>query len=708
MKNTGTYRMAGGSGSHLIILLILVVLAYSNTFNASWHLDDITNILDNTNVHVSNMSIEDWSRSIRPPFTDPTNPESGRYRPVAMLTFAFNWYLEGSDVFGYHLVNIGIHCVNSCLLFLVSLSLLHTPNMIGRYQGSEYFIAIVATALWALHPIQTQAVTYIVQRMASLATLFYLGGILFFLKARRTQTGVKKGYFFGFCLLSFMLAVGSKQNAATLPVACLLIEVIFITNPEIWKQDKAKWMRAGTLAGLAVLFGLLLLFWQTNSISTIMDGYRIRPFTMGERLLTEFRVLVFYLYQIFYPVPGQFSILHDLTLSKSLFDPWTTSAAVVMIGVLFITAFYTVRRQTLVCFAILFYFLGHSIESTIFPLELVFEHRNYLPSLFLFLPVASGLKLLIDKYQGKNRILYFILLSFVFMLTACLGIGSYTRNSVWATEKSLWQDAMEKAPSLARPYQNVALVLERENRLDSALNLYRKALDLKDPDPMLSRFISLGNMGNIYKKRKDYEKAVHYLTEAARVEKGPYAHRVQYNLVLCLMNSHKEEEALERLESLLAWQKDNSRFLTTKGFLLIRQGKMDLALHHLRIALKQNPYDKDTLISLAMALSAKGFHERAEWFLQTARIRNPENLVIYLALLQNAIEMQDINRINNYMFQTTELFRMNEIKLFFIEHAKGYNYINEALVPVEDQIILPYLVDFIKERALKLGASVTK
>ena len=202
----------------------------------------------------------------------------------------------------------------------------------------------------------------------------------------------EKGVFFGFCFLSFMLAVGSKQNTATLPLACLLIEVVFITNPEIWKQDKAQWMRIGTLAGLAVLLGLLLLFWQTNPISTIMDGYRIRPFTMGERLLTEFRVLVFYLYQIFYPVPGQFSILHDITLSTSLFDPWTTSAAVVMIGVLFITAFYTVRRHPLVCFAILFYFLGHSIESTILPLELVFEHRNYLPSLFMFLPVASGLK----------------------------------------------------------------------------------------------------------------------------------------------------------------------------------------------------------------------------------------------------------------------------------------------------------------------------
>ncbi len=706
MKNAGSYHTAGNLGGHLLILFVLILLAYSNTFHASWHLDDITNIVDNKNVHVSTLSLDNWINSIRPPFTDPSNPKpglSGIYRPVAMLTFAFNWYLGGANVFGYHLVNIGIHCVNSGLLFLVILSLLRTPNVIDRYRGSEYFIALVATALWALHPIQTQTVTYIVQRMAGLAALFYLGGILSFLKARSAQTGVKKGYFFGFCFLSFMLAVGSKQNAATLPLACLLIEVIFIMNPEIWKQDKAKWMRVGTLVGLAVLLGLLLFFWQTNPISTIMDGYRIRPFTMGERLLTEFRVLVFYLYQLFYPVPGQFSILHDITLSTSLFDPWTTSAAVVMIGVLFITAFYTVRRQTLVCFAILFYFLGHSIESTILPLELVFEHRNYLPSLFMFLPVASGLKLLIDKYQRKNRILYFILLSFVFILTACLGIGSYTRNSVWATEKSLWQDAMEKAPSLARPYQNVALALERENRLDDALNLYRKALDLKDPDPMLSRFISLSNMGNIYKKRNDIEIAVQYLTAASTIETGPYILRTRYNLALCLLNSHKEKEALQQIEFLLARQKNNPRFLAIKGFLVFRQGKPDLALHHLQMGLKQNPYDKDTLINLAMVLSSKGFYERAEWFLNIARKRYSDNIVIYLALLQNALQSQNTLRSNEYLYEITKRFQIGHIESFFTKHANGYHYIDNTLVPVNDRILISSLVEFINQKAEKMG-----
>ncbi len=711
MSKTVTSSIEPEVAGHLILLFFLIILAYANTFHAAWHLDDITNILDNQNVHVSTLSLDDWSKSIHSPFADFSNPKTGLaglYRPVAMLTFAFNWYLGGADVFGYHLVNIIIHCMTAALLFFTILNLLCAPNMNGKYKGSEHFIALLATALWALHPIQTQAVTYIVQRMASLAALFYLLGIFLFVKGRNVQTPAKRGVFYGLCLLSFLLAMGSKQNAVTFPAALLLIEAIFFMDPEFWQREKAKWICVGTVIGLAIIFGLLLFYWQKNPIPVIMDGYRIRPFTLLERLLTETRVLIFYLSQLFYPVSEQFSIIHEFDLSKTLLDPWTTLAAIIIICALIATAFYRARNNALLSFSIFFFFLGHSVESTILPLELVFEHRNYLPSLFLFLPVAAGIKRLIDKYRGKSKLLYFLLLCFVPILITGLALGSYTRNIAWATEKALWQDAMQKAPSLARPYQGLALALERENRSSEALGLYQRALGLKDPEPKLSRFISLSNMGNIYKKRKAYDKAVQYLAAAIRIATGPYVNRVRYNLVLCLLNSHKEEEALKHLELLLAGQKDNCRFLTTKGFILLLQKEVDPALHYLQMALKQNPNDKEILLCFAMALSAKGAYEHADWYLRLARKRYPNNLVIYFGLLQNAIEMQDTNRINNYLFETTNEFRLSKIKHFFTEHAKGYNYIDETLVPIEDQIILPYLADFLKESALKLGDSVIK
>ena len=688
--------------SHLWLILILIVLVYSNTFNAAWHLDDFTNILDNTNVHVSKLSMDSLSRSVRAPFTDPANPKpglSGLYRPVAMLTFAFNWYLGGREVFGYHLVNISIHCLTSCLLYFTILSLLRTPNLRDRFQGNEHFIALLATALWALHPVQTQAVTYIVQRMASLAALFYLAGIYLFLKGRSSRAPGRRYLLFGSCLLCYLLAMGTKRNTVTLPAAWLLIEIVFFMAPGFLKRPKIKLMGTVVVIGLVLFYGLLFFYWQENPLSSIAAGYQHRPFTLTERLLTEFRVMVFYLSQLFYPVPQQFSIVHDFALSKSLLNPWTTMGALLIICTLISGAFYCLRRNPLLSFSILFFFLGHSVESTVFALELVFEHRNYLPSLFLFVPVAAGMKHLIDTYRHKNRMLYFMLIGSVPILMAGLGLGSYIRNSVWATEKRLWQDAMQKAPSIARPYQIVARALERENRLDEALILYQKALTLKDSVPTLSRFISLGNMGNIYKKRKDYETAVSYLLEATKFEKGPYIQRVRYNLVLCLLNSNREEEALEQLEWLLSRYKSNARFLTGKGFILMRQGKTDSALQYLQLALKQNPYDKDTLISLSMALSSKGFYERAEWFLITARNRHPKNIVVYLALLQNALAMQDTSRVEHYLSAVTSLFTIDAIKRYLAERARGYHYIDDTLVLIDDRVIVPALVDFLNLKA---------
>ena len=696
--------MAGSYGRHIAILVFLVLLAYANTFKASWHLDDITNIIDNKNVHISSLTLSDWCKSIRSPFTDLSNPNPGLsdlYRPVAMLTFGLNWYLGKSNVFGYHLGNIMIHCLASGLLYLIIINLLKTPNMTGKYRGDEQTIAFLATALWALHPIQTQAVTYIVQRMTSLAALFYLSAIFLFMKGRNAQTPMLKVSFWVCCLVCFLLAMGSKQNAVTLPVALFLLEIVFFMKPGSWRKNK--WIIIGSVAGLVILYVLLLFYWQKNPIATILAGYEKRPFSMFERVLTETRVSLFYLYQLLYPVPGQFSIVHDFSLSTSLWVPWTTPVAILTILTLILIAGYNFRRTPILAFAIWFFFLGHSIESTIFPLELVFEHRNYLPSVFLFLPVASGLTYLLNTFRDKSTLIYRMLQTLAMLLVLALGIGSYTRNMVWATEKTLWQDAMQKAPNLARPYQNVASALEKEQNLETAFYLYQKALDLKDPEPKLSRFISYGNMGNIYRKRKEYEKAVQFLTAATRVETGPYIDRVRYNLVLCLLNTHQENEALEHLAFLLAGQPTNSRFLTTRGFIYFQQGKTDLALKDYRIALYQEPQNIDLLLSMGMALSTKGHYERAEILLKKAKNRYPDNLAIHLALLQNALGIQDEIRIDRSLSQISKRFKMTDIEQYLADRAQGWHYINHTLVPVSDAMVIPSLVRYLTVKAENLG-----
>ena len=274
MNNRLTAKLPINIGRSIFLLIVLVLVVYGNTLNASWHLDDRTNILDNKNVHVTSLSFDDWSKSVLPPFNDPgkaTSGLSGLYRPVAMLTFAINWFLGGADVFGYHLVNIGLHCVTSILLFFTCLHILNTPLINGRYQENDCFIAFLATALWALHPIQTQAVTYVVQRMAVLADLFYLAGICLYLEGRNSNSFKKRALFFGMGILSYMLALGSKQNAITLPAACLLVEIVFFQPHGFWNQGRVRWIGIGIVTGLAAFFVLALFYWQADPISTIME-----------------------------------------------------------------------------------------------------------------------------------------------------------------------------------------------------------------------------------------------------------------------------------------------------------------------------------------------------------------------------------------------------------------------------------------------------
>ena len=679
--------------------MILILVVYGNTFNASWHLDDRTNILDNKNVHVSSLSLNDWSRSVLPPFSSPVNGQPGLsnlYRPVAMVTFALNWFLGGADVFGYHLVNIGLHCTTSVLLFFTSLVLLDTPNTNSRYRTNRYFIASLATALWGLHPIHTQAVTYIVQRMAVLAAFFYLCGVFFYVKARSTLFLRKRALFFGLAGLSYVMAMGSKQNAVTMPLACLLVELVFYRSPGFWKNSRARWAVLGILTAFIAFFIIVLFYWRADPLNAILEGYTKRPFTLTERVLTEFRVLIFYLGQLFYPIPQQFSIMHDFKISTSMVTPITTLGAAMLVAMLTGGALLYARKWPVLSFAILFFFLGHAVESSIFALELVFEHRNYLPSLFLFLPVASGITILIDRYRCKNRLIYISLVGSIILIVLGISLGTHIRNSVWRDEKSLWRDAMQKAPSLARPYQNLALALEREGKLDVALRLNKKALELEDPHPYLSRFISLSNIGNIHRKKGDYLQAIHYLTEAVNIEKGPYKQRARLNLVLCLLNAQEEGRALEHVDDGLRQQPGNIRLLTVKGFILSRQGHADKALAIFQQVIKQNPYDRDGLINLAMVLSSKGFHQRSEWFLRMAMQRYPNNLIIHLGLLQNALAMKDLQRANHYMAGISEKFSMDDINRFLVARNRGMLYINSTQVSIDHKIVIPSLIDYLE------------
>jgi hypothetical protein len=193
-----------------VLLFLLTLTIYSNSLNASWHLDDYFSIVDNPKVQIAQFTPMRLIQSMQ-------HPERNSYwRPLSFLSFALNWYIGQNTVIGYHVVNILLHVLTAFLIFLSIRCLLETPALRGKYKGSTYFISLLAAVLWAANPIQVQAVTYVVQRMTVLAGLFCIAGIYCYLKARSTIKRSNFLFFSSATSVFWLLGMASKENAVML------------------------------------------------------------------------------------------------------------------------------------------------------------------------------------------------------------------------------------------------------------------------------------------------------------------------------------------------------------------------------------------------------------------------------------------------------------------------------------------------------------
>jgi len=196
-------------------LALLVLLIYSNTLGGPFIFDDSHNIRDNPHIRLSRLTLEGITRA------GLESPSSNR--PVANISFALDYYFHQYNILGYHLVNILIHAATAILLYLFVKTTLSIPSLSSRY-AHHGWIAFFAAFIWLAHPIQTQSVTYIVQRMNSMAAMFYVLSFLLYAKARLAGEKRKKWALFAGCILSGILSLGSKEIAATLPFFIFLYE----------------------------------------------------------------------------------------------------------------------------------------------------------------------------------------------------------------------------------------------------------------------------------------------------------------------------------------------------------------------------------------------------------------------------------------------------------------------------------------------------
>ena len=443
-----------------------VFLLYGNTLHAPFAFDDLTAIRDNPHVHAHNL------RQLAAVLVD-----GAIDRHVGMFSFALNFYLSDVDTFGYHLTNLLIHIANGLLVFwLVAQTLrLRSPAPERPAQPipaaeNDWAIAFFAALLWLVHPVQTQAVTYIVQRLASLAAFFLLVSFACYVKGRR-RADHRRWWWYGASIAAGMLAMGVKQNAAVLPVLIVAFELNFFARSP--RQGlRTQWLLAALL--VAFLAIMTLVYLGPHAWAVLQARFAGRDFTMGERLLTSGRVIAHYVTLLAAPLPSRLNLDYDFPFSTSLWHPASTLICLVLVLAALAFTLASAPRCPHLSF-VLFWFLANlAIESTIVPVDLVQEHRLYLPSIGL---IAAAVALVFRLLSTRNRAAAPLVLGLV---AVTWSLWTHQRNAVWADPVALWSDTARKSPGKARVHGNLGKVLADAGRYEDAAAEFETALRL-DP-----------------------------------------------------------------------------------------------------------------------------------------------------------------------------------------------------------------------------------
>lgn len=428
------------------VLFFVVLLLYYPGRNAGYLLDDF-NILEQLGTYGGVNSIGSLKVFLQSGGGGPLG------RPISLLTFVANAQTWPADPFYFVITNIFVHALNAVLVFFFVVTLLRSIGGVKGNNQQIFFIAGFAAIFWALHPFHTSTVLYIVQRMTLLSAFFSLACFISYLLyrslflTRKTMALVSLAS----SALFSVLAVLSKENAILIPLQIMLLELLLrIKNEEHPKIIRGIYWGVLVPAGLVVLLYMLKV--GVNSVVlTIEQGHTPhygREFTMCERLLTQGRVLWGYLYDLLLPKMQSAGVFHDrYSISKGLFEPITTLLGWAAHGLVIAFSVVKFKRYSLICFGILWFYLGHLLESTIIMLELKFEHRNYLPSIGLAISFSALVYERIRSTKIRWAVLVFTGALFGALLwnSASLWGKPYQAGLVWLAENPASERALENA-----------------------------------------------------------------------------------------------------------------------------------------------------------------------------------------------------------------------------------------------------------------------
>lgn len=584
----------------LFLVLFLVVFAYFPGLKGGFLFDDLSNLSEMSKYG----DMSQWSDAQKFVMNGIAGPTG---RPVSLITFvpqAEEWF--AGNALPFKVVNLIIHLLCGVLLYWVTYLLLRSYGEIKEQKIK--WIALLTASFWLLHPLMLSTTLYVIQRMAQLPLFFSLLAIVGYFKGR-ALVNVKP--YFAYTLMTISIVLGtllatfSKENGALLP---LLILVIEFCNPN--KNNKPLWQwRAACLwfPSLAIV-GMM-----SHYIEFSNDPWPSRNFNQIERLLTEGRIIVDYLGQLFIPRIEGYGFFQDgFLVSKGWLSPPSTLFSILFLLLLFVGSLLVRKKYPLITLAILFFFAAHLMESTVIGLELYFEHRNYVAAIFLFLPIAAGLYALSEII--KPRVVIFVSLLILVFLSAM----TWQRASLWSDENKLMLYWAQNSPNSPRAQSIIAEVLARGGHYQEANDIVERALKSRPESGLLSLQLLLQKIKQGSVSHQDFMRTKQQVSSQRADTQAAIAIRelIFYTLDKPQIIAKYGNDLLTILDAML----DNPSYLRIKDFksyalflqgrILTLQNKPDIAYQYYSQSLALSADVEDGL-NMVVVMGNAGYLQQA-------------------------------------------------------------------------------------------------
>lgn len=581
---------------HILIISAVGFLIYSNTFTAPFIFDDESYIANNP-------AIKDFQY-----FKNPLRIHSAtiiganfRYalitRPLGYFTFALNYKMHGLDVAGYHVFNLFIHIFNALLVYALVLLTFRTPYFLNPHGRRSYlnnpqhytYIAFFAALMFISHPVQTQAVTYITQRFASLAAFFYLLSLVVYIKSRLSESGTGKWGFYSVALLAAISAMMVKEISFTLPITIALYEFMFLDGT---LKKRILYLIPFSLTMLIIPLALLAAKGKITDIGSIDETIRVfAPMSRWDYLATQFRVIVTYMRLLFFPVNQNLD--YDFPIFHSFFNPSVLLSFIFLLLIFLFGVYLFYRSEDIhsedrhelkvISFGILWFFITLSVESSIIPLSnVIFEHRLYLPSVGFFISAITSIVWVKRRLKPSLSMVDKTILPLLAVVALVLSIASYARNGVWQNEERLLEDVVKKSPAKARPHNNLGVFYETQGRFKEAEREFKNAIRVKQVFAEAHN-----NLGMLYGKQGRFDEAIREFQ--ATIEMRPDYARAHDNLGVLFDKQGRSEDAIREFQTVVKMSPDYAEGHDNLGVLYDRQGRFEDAIKEFQAAIELKP-----------------------------------------------------------------------------------------------------------------------